>query len=534
MIQGIFRSLLFILISASSLIAQSNTVGLLHSDQNVSEGYTLFTPERNTSVFLIDNCGLIVNEWDFSERPALTCYLLENGDLLRAGKDSLEIRDWDNNLLWSYAMTANGMNQHHDIEPLPNGNILCVVKDIYTPAEMIAAGRDSTLLENSFALDKVVEIQPVGSHDANVVWEWKFMDHLIQEFDDSKENFGVVSMHPELLDINYLNGFLSDYVHVNGIDYNEELDQIMLSTRHTSELHIIDHSTSTEEAAGHSGGNYNQGGDFLWRWGNPLAYQQGDSSDQKLFYQHDCKWVESGYLDENKITVFNNLGDGSETFSSILLLNPSIADSIYEKEDDIFLPLEAEWSWSGTILGDTVFENKKSGVQALPNGNMLFCENSKGQLSEITKTGEVLWVYKNPSGLELSDQFEDPLLVENFIFRGEKYPGDYAGFIGQDLIPSTTIENQNSLSDSCLIINDIKEISETRYQIINPVRNNQIQFTSTIKADRIVLYNVNGKMISERMNFIGNSIPINSHPGIYFIQISFEGLQEVHKVIIAE
>ena len=72
--------------------AQQPTFGLLKSDANAADGYTLFTPQFNNAVFLIDNCGEKINEWTFSETPGLSCYLLENGNLLRAGNDSLEIR----------------------------------------------------------------------------------------------------------------------------------------------------------------------------------------------------------------------------------------------------------------------------------------------------------------------------------------------------------------------------------------------------------------------------------------------------------
>lgn len=115
--------LLFII---NGSFGQEENLGLIYHNSAVSDGYVLFTPTKSNHVFLVNECGEKVNEWEFSEQPGATCYLLENGNLLRAGKDSLEIRDWENNLVWSYATTANGIKQHHDIEPMPNGNILCI------------------------------------------------------------------------------------------------------------------------------------------------------------------------------------------------------------------------------------------------------------------------------------------------------------------------------------------------------------------------------------------------------------------------
>lgn len=77
--------------------------------------------------------------------------------------------------------------------------------------------------------------------------------------------------HPELLNINYLTQ--KDWLHCNGVDYNPILDQVVISSHNTNEWYVIDHSTTTAQAASHSGGNSGKGGDFLYRWGNPAAYQ---------------------------------------------------------------------------------------------------------------------------------------------------------------------------------------------------------------------------------------------------------------------
>jgi Arylsulfotransferase (ASST) len=505
--------------------AQPPTIGLLYSNENATDGYTLFTPELNDTVYLINNCGQVVNSWTFSETPSLSCYLREDGTLLRAGADSIEIRDWDNNLIWSYAMTANNYLQHHDIEPLPNGNILCIVTDQYTYAEISALGRDPSLGSTNLKLDKIIEINPTGTNGANIVWEWRFIDHIIQNYDNAKPNFGVVYDHPELIDFNYDNGFSFDWVHLNAIDYNADLDQILLSSRHLSELYIVDHSTTIAEAASHLGGNSNLGGDFLWRWGNNQTYDHGTALDQKMFLQHDAQWVPSGYVDEGKITVFNNRGDGTNTFSSLHLIEPAISGGLYSVDaTNAFLPIQYDWTWSGSILGHLMYEEKKSGLQALPNGNILLCETYLGQVSEIMKDGTLLWSYRNPSGSLMYNQY-DPIDNLNVMYRAEKYLPGHPGLIGEDLTPQGIIEDQNILSDSCITLG-IDNHSIDDITIINPVIDNVIHFNEVVSMKSIQVIDLKGNVLYQTLNFSGNEIAIDLPSGLYLLQlINSKGMQ---------
>lgn len=527
-----FKKLISIILFQTIVLlgfTQSPTVGLRHYEDGVTEGYTLFSPGQNKSVYLINNCGEVVNEWLFSERPGATCYLLENGNLLRAGKDSLEIRDWDNNLLWSYAMNDNGYLQHHDIEPLPNGNILCVLTDRYTKAEMVAEGRDSTFFGPNFRLDKIIELEPVGLNDANLVWEWKIKDHLIQDHDATKLNFGVVEDHPELLDINFDNAKDEDWFHTNAIDYNADLDQIIISPRHLSEIYIIDHSTTTAEAASHTGGTFNKGGDILWRWGNPQVYRQ--TGAQQLFFQHDSRWVDSGFADEGKISVFNNDGDGSGDFSSVHLITPVIANNAYTIQNNMFLPSAFDWSWDGILLGDTLDENKKSGAHLLRNGNVIICETSIGQISEITKAGDHLWSYKNPTGIgPIADQFSP--VADNDMFRGEKYEIDYPGFAGKDLSSQGILENENALTATCLTADVDEKVSENHLRIVNPVKDGEIIFNKNIEVNSISVCSLNGQVLYSEKQFAGKTLNIDLESGIYILQIENENRIESHKIVV--
>lgn len=522
--------LIVLLLSTTLLLnAQNPTIGLRFSQNNTS-GYTLFSPEKDTSVFLIDECGQVANSWSFSERPGATCYLLDNGNLLRAGKDSLEIRDWDNNLLWSYAMNLNGYLQHHDIEPLPNGNILCLLTDKYSDVEMISAGRDSLNVAATFRLDKLVELQPVGTNNANLVWEWKFMDHLIQDYDDTQQNFGVITAHPELMDINYDNAYDRDYTHANGIDYNASLDHIIISARHMSELYVVDHSTTTAEAAGHSGGASNKGGDFLWRWGNSKVYSQDTADLQMLFYQHDGKWVDQGKVDAGKISVFNNEGDGTASFSSVHLIEPNFSNGSYQMINGRFEPASFDYSWNGTIMGITMLEGKKSGVESLANGNLLICESSKGQITEVEKqTGNVVWVYKNPQGTALHAQGDVPIVHDNSIFRAQRYSALFPGFSGKDLTPEGIIEDVNFVSSNCITLG-VEDQWLDNLRISNPVKEN-IVFNQEITA-AVSLFNMSGQLVLYVANFEGAEFPVSYKPGVYVLELVAKGNTYRKKLIL--
>ncbi|MBN2616074.1 MAG: aryl-sulfate sulfotransferase [Bacteroidales bacterium] len=514
------RKLLFAvaaLLLLNSMEAQNPTVGLQYQTGNEYPGYTLFTPNLNNHVYLINNCGEKVHEWVFTEPPALTCYLLKNGNLLRAGREALEIRDWDNHVVWSFLLSKLNLNQHHDIEPLPNGNILCIVGDQYSAKEMLAMGKDSALVVKNCKLSKIIELKPVGDSSATVVWEWKFVDHFIQDYDSTRPNYGAVQNHPELIDLNFDNQRSSDYTHVNSVDYNAELDQILISARHLSEIYIIDHSTTTAEAAGHTGGNSGHGGDILWRWGNPQVYRRGDATDQKLFLQHDAQWVPAGSLDAGKISVFNNGGDGTGTFSSVDLIAPVRVQGQYTILTKSFSPLDFDWSWHGSVYGRVANEGSMSSMQSLPNGNFMICETSIGRISEFSKAGELLWTYVNPSGITMAAQYEEP--VQNLIFRAEKYPLDYPGFSGHELASLGLIEDVNSVSESCVQGVGIAAVTKEIPTVLNPVQNGVIRFSANIADAEVLVSDVMGRTIYHHPSFSGNQIQLPLTPGLYIMNV---------------
>jgi len=455
-----FICLLIFFAGIVNVFAQDQTVGLFFNDSRSFNGYTLFNPMRSTTTYLIDNCGHAVNSWTSSYQPDLSVYLLEDGSLLRTCRvgtvpdlgGRLEIFDWDGNMTWSYNFDSEYFSMHHDIEPMPNGNILLISYDVYTPYQATLAGRDPSLIDEEVWAEKIIEIEPVGTNSMNVVWEWKAWDHLVQEFDPLMANYGTVADHPELLNLNYSASLGSsantDWIHANAIAYNPDIDQILLCSRNLSEILIIDHSTSTAEAAGHAGGLYGKGGDLLYRFGNPLAYNRGTANDRMLFFQHDAEWIPAGYPDEGKITLFNN--QTSSTTSSIVIIDPPIDSGGYYSDPGLsfYGPVDFAWSFESA----EIYASNLSGAQQLPNGNMLICSGTNGRIYEVDLDGDFLWKYINPVGNGGAVNQGDVPVNSNF-FKGKRFAPDFAGFIGHDLIAGDPIE-LNPWPGDCQVLED--------------------------------------------------------------------------------
>ncbi len=360
---------------------------------------------------MIDLTGTIVKIWPGDFPPGVSVYLDEDLNLWRSMRiaehagpagagGAIQKLDWDGNVLWEYEYFSEGeYMQHHDFEVLPNGNVLLVAWDYYSDRDAMKQGRNPDYLSHDLFLpDAIIEVQPTGPDTGTIVWEWHAWDHMIQDFSHWKANFGVVEDHPELIDLNYPPGPTdNDWNHINGIDYNPALDQIIVSAHHFHEIWVIDHSTTTAEAAGHTGGNSGMGGDLIYRWGNPEAYRAGTTADRQLFGQHDATWIEPGLPGENNVLVFNNgLGRPAGPFSSIEeIVTPVDAFGNYNHTPGTaFGPAAPFWTYVAPNPTD-FYSPFISGCQRLPNGNTLVCSGVQGWFFEVSPTDELVWEHQS-------------------------------------------------------------------------------------------------------------------------------------------
>lgn len=410
-------------------------------------GYILVAPRESTYTYLIDRSGSVVHTWSSEYTAGLTATLTEDGHLFRAGKVEnefyihgsggvIEEYDWDGNLVWQYYYSDTTEFQHHDFIVMPSGNILFIAGEVISGTESLALGRDPSKLRDGFlVVDKLVEVQPEGFSGGEVVWQWRAIDHIVQDVDATKANFGTVADHPELIDFNY-NGrpiFPDGWTHCNSVDYDATTDRILVNSRNYNEFWIIDHSTTTAEAAGHTGGNSGAGGDLLYRWGNPEAYDAGTRSDRQLNGQHDAKWIDEGLPGAGDILVFDNGADrqGGYNYSRVLEITvPTTADGGYAlSADGTYGPSEPTWSYVAAIP-TSYYSSRMSGAQRLPDGDTLTTVGDSGILVEVAPDGSTVWTWD--ADLALLEGAAPG--TNTSVFYATWYPDDYAGFAGKALV----------------------------------------------------------------------------------------------------
>ena len=482
--------------------------GVIKDTDQDTPGYVLYEPSKSTYSYLIDKEGNVVHVWD-SDLNSMNSYLLPNGHLVRlerdpdfptfaAGGQAGRIREynWEGELLWDFEYATETELLHHDIEIMPNGNVLGISWEVIPPEEAIALGMDPEKVPKAgIWLDKIVEIKPVYPDAGEVVWEWRMKDHLVQDMFEDKHNYGNVSDFPRKININVPSseaagppmteeqieemkkkGFMtsnasvdnrgSDITHTNAIAYNADLDQIAISIPGFGEIYIIDHSTTTEEAKSNSGGRWGHGGELLYRWGNAQNYGRGNKEDEKLFAQHDIKWIPKGYPGEGQLMVYNNdiphpdsklpsmwaaMGDMKSpvmdmsvgdvgNYSAVYVWSPEVdGDGNYIiGESEAFGPVDPDWSYTSPDLY-SFYSAFISGAQRLKNGHTLITEGMRGRVFEIDSNGDIVWEYWTPYKFDYSlpdgspAQPTGPFLYA--LFRSTLYTNDYPAFNGKEIKP---------------------------------------------------------------------------------------------------
>ena len=489
--------------------------GLRLKEKGAFDGLTLIQPLRSKEIHLVDLDGKVVHTWRSEYSPGAWVELYEDGTLLHCGHKNPDTRvrfhgggiggvleeiAWDGRVVWTYELATDSMRMHHEMERLPNGNILVIAWENHTREEAIAHGRDEGEVDEKegFWPDVVLELRPTRPSGAEIVWQWRAWDHLVQDRDPKKPNYAKLSDKPGRIDINadhryekkeetpeeakkrleleaemkrlgYAGGDdpddqddppakrpppgapgapgapaapdgapkdppkppepTGDFMHTNSVAYLPGEDLIVLSTPHLCEIFVIDHGTTTAEAASSSGGRRGKGGDLLWRWGNPQNYGMGTAADKRSYYQHDPSWIVG--KDDVRILFFNNGGKREpKEFSSVdeLVLPFTSKQGFTRETNRPFGPAEPVWSYSDP---EKFLSQFISGAQRLPNGNTLICEGKAGRVFEVTKDGKIVWEYLNPLGGDVEPSPQGGKAPPHALFRATRIPRDHPAVKGR-------------------------------------------------------------------------------------------------------
>lgn len=475
------------------------------NEQKVQDGYMLMCIGKEQ--YLLDSQGRRVHEWR-SKRVVFSAYLFPDGNLLRDGSDNqfavafrqggaagyLEVVTWDNEPVWKFSkLSMNVFLTHHDLEIMPNGNVLLMCWERKCKDEALKAGRRPDLIPDNEVWDNlIIELQPDGKGSADIVWQWSLWDHLVQDHDESKSNYAEdVSEHPGCFDINYappggkagirnLNYLLGpeknkertmlqrglsgqsvfdyegttgekDWVHANAVSYCPKRDQILVSLNVPCELVIVDHSTTQAESRQRSGGKRGKGGAILWRWGNPQTYRRGDRMDQQLFAQHYPTFIPEGCPGGGNVLVFNNGRSPDRHWTTIdeleLPETERWSGDYTLEEGQTFGPLRPVWSYGERQGRQTSFYcTHVSSTQRLPNGNTLVTQGPQGIVFEVTPAKEEVWRYISPccsdeDAVSFTRQGESRSNGRYTLFTCLKYPAAHPAFAGRSLTPGRRLED---------------------------------------------------------------------------------------------
>lgn len=361
-------------------------------------GLTLVAKQNSTSALLVDTAGVTVKTYTATGGTGYSAYMEPGGTMVRSLKitnstftgggacGAIQKVDANNNVTWTYTVSSSTDYSHHDHCVLPNGNVLIISYESKTQAQLTAAG-GTVGLSSGIWPEKIIEVKPLTATTGTVVWEWHVWDHLVQNVNAAGANYqSSIVNHPELLNINYLT--TKDWMHMNGIDYNPILDQIVVSSHNLNEWYIIDHSTTTAQAASHSGGNGGKGGDFLYRWGNPAAYQA--TGTKILNVTHDAHWIPEGIPNTGRLVGFNNGGQTTPSSKSTIdqILTPITNYNYSITAGSAFTPATYD-----SRLVCTAYNSNMGSSDQYVNGNQLICLAIAGTIYETNAAGSVLWTY---------------------------------------------------------------------------------------------------------------------------------------------
>ena len=555
-------------------------------------GYTLFG-SGGTS-YLIDMEGHVIHSWKIGTNPRFT----EGGTILDAtggnpsNSNTWKELDWSGNTVWQYTEARSTYHAHHDFEKIYNpklgdSSFIYIANKDLTSQQCLSAGCDPVNSYTGAQLDAIVEVNMKGT----VIWEWCFFDHVVQDIDASKSTYGVIKDTPGRINLNLRgNPVKSDWLHCNSLDYNQDLDLIVINSVH-GEFYVIDHgNTFTKgDPTGAIALAASVKGDFLYRFGDPAKYNQGDppsvldnwekatSGHKQIGGAHDIQWIKTGLSGAGNFLVFNNAENLFELTpqSYIFEINPYLnsagtntgkfvnpptagynivnspdANLMKEKKN---ISKQVVWRYSSKN-NTSFYSTIGSSAQRLPNGNTFICSMNDGHFFEISPSDtSVVWEYINPVTRDGIKKIKvDNYPTYNAAFRAYRYTKDHPALKGRDLTAGKTLTGFDPdyyVAKDVASVKNIEAYSES-VNILNQNYPNPFTSSTTIEFElqnnsriSLIIYDYSGSQVKTLINSNypagkysltwdgtnGNSMMVSR--GIYFYILSADN-QRISKKMI--
>ena len=306
-------------------------------------------------------------------------YFLENGNFigLADGRENNKPgrvfeMTIDNDLSWQGPEDLEGIGVHHDVFPMPNGNIIALTSQdtlLPVPVEIELPETYSGIDTLPWQGDRIVE----WNRDGVEVWSWSVFDHF--NFMDWNPNLyqDLLFSHPIPADFHY------EWTHSNTVWYDPIDNAVYLSVRNMSRITKIDYDT----------------GGIIWNMGSEMP--SGDitvGTDLGFAGQHSVK-----ILDNRNLMMYDNYND-SLSFSRGLEVSFSGPDSLPDTE--------LVWEYK---LPQDISSGLMSDCDRLSNGNSLLTSTTSNQILEVSPDSVKVW--------ELLP------FQEGSTFRSERIPGLY-------------------------------------------------------------------------------------------------------------
>ncbi len=317
-------------------------------------------PKKNTDIVFLDYLGVAINRagkpiwymptdsllYNVNDPSRRSLRITHDGNFTYLDSKNCYERDLFGKLLWEApndgAVSGDATEYyHHDFRKLKNNTYLaCSYKYINEP-HFFDASKTWRVRYNT-----LIQYDNMGY----VIWSWNEKDHVAPELVLEQGD-------PTIVDF--------PGTHLNGFDYNEKQNTILLSFRNTARVIKINMQTK----------------EVIYVLGkNPMTKNQ--PYDLGLYGQHGPAW-----MGNDSIVIYNN--NARTVVDSTIIINPKV---LIFKEPTANKELGTVWEYDcKTPLFPGGQKGKEGYALPLKNGNILIDQGTTNRIFEIDLKKNIQW-----------------------------------------------------------------------------------------------------------------------------------------------